>query len=916
MKKNLFIFFLFVSFTAYSTHNRSGQISYVRIAPFYSVVGGTNVPLYKYHITVTKYTNDGTNATNFNPIQDRCVDTVYFGDNQFGVAQRTNGGSPVCAGCVPCLCANCGTLIVNDLDGYKVKKNIYEIDHIFPAAGTYTIRSSDPDRNEGVHNMYQSGLQAFYIESVLVINNFTGSNSSPVFNVDPIDKACLYKLFTHNPGAYDAEHDSLSFRMSTPRGADGQTVLNYSNPETQAGGTFNIHPTTGILTWNAPTIQAEYNIAFIVEEWRRNTSGNYLLIGSVLRDMQIVARACPTNDPPLVLVPIDTCVEAGTLVKKNIVVSDPNSGNTVTLSGYGGAFSAPQPVASLVNTVATVNSTSGNKFVAEFSWQTSCEHVSNQYYQTTFKAEDNVFSQKLAYYTVYKIRVVPPSVKNVSATPQGSSIKINWDLSSCNPASNPLIAYKVYRKEGCEPFIPDPCQTSIPLSSGFKLIGRTTSTISSFNDNNGGTGLVVGQDYSYLVTAVYKDSSASYGSNFVCAKLKRDVPILLNVNVLSTSTTAGSVRVRWERPLTTPGNLDTEKFPGPYTLKLYYKDITGYALIYTTTHNTISELETSFDHININTVVNSNEYFIEFISGTLTVGSSQKATSVFLSLVPSDRRIDLSWTSKTPWKNYSYKIFKKDLVTGTFNAVANTTLTSYSDLSGINGTNYCYYVQSEGQYSDIAIERPLFNSSQEACATAIDLTPPVTPTLSIEADCPKGQVQVNWNDIRSVAGSDDVQKYVLYYKPTIDANYEEIISVLSNEPRSFNKDDDNPFSGCYAIKAVDINGNQSALSQDFCIDNCPEFELPNIFSPNNDGANDFFKAIKVRQIKEIDLSIVDRWGNPVYHTKNPSFQWDGISQASNKAVSEGTFFYVCNVFEPRVNGITKRVLKGFVQVVR
>lgn len=118
------------------------------------------------------------------------------------------------------------------------------------------------------------------------------------------------------------------------------------------------------------------------------------------------------------------------------------------------------------------------------------------------------------------------------------------------------------------------------------------------------------------------------------------------------------------------------------------------------------------------------------------------------------------------------------------------------------------------------------------------------------------------------------------------------------------------------MRTLDTNNNMSALAPDYCIDNCPEFELPNIFSPNNDDANDFFKAIKVKQIKEIDLAVVDRWGHVVYKTTDPYFKWNGVSSASNVAVSEGTFFFVCDVYESRLVGIVKRTIKGTVQVVR
>ena len=106
------------------------------------------------------------------------------------------------------------------------------------------------------------------------------------------------------------------------------------------------------------------------------------------------------------------------------------------------------------------------------------------------------------------------------------------------------------------------------------------------------------------------------------------------------------------------------------------------------------------------------------------------------------------------------------------------------------------------------------------------------------------------------------------------------------------------------------------MSPDFCVDNCPIFELPNVFTPNQDGINDFFKAVRVRQIKSIDISVYDRWGNLIYKSKDPYFKWDGVSIISKQPVSEGALFYVCDVFEPRLKGIIKRTLKGTVEVVR
>ena len=514
--------------------------------------------------------------------------------------------------------------------------------------------------------------------------------------------------------------------------------------------------------------------------------------------------------------------------------------------------------------------------------------------------------------------MVPPSIKDVTATPLGSNMKISWTASTCSPKTNPLVAYKIYRKQDCVPFVADACQTGVPLSSGFLLIGSTLPSITEFTDSNNGDGLVVGQDYSYMVVAAYQDETETFGSTQICAKLKRDVPVLLNVDVDSTSQT-GAVFVKWAPPLTTPGNLDLTVFTGPYQYLLKHRsgNSGAYTTVKTFTNTVLALLETEYLHENINTEIEAQEYTVEFISGTTTIGSSQRAQSVFLTTKGSDRKILLKWAANTPWKNYLYTIMRKDSNSTSFTVAGTTTLTTFIDDSNIiNGSSYCYYIISDGKYSDAGIPSPLINKSQISCAKAVDTIPPVTPTISIDADCPLGTVVVKWSDVSGIPGSDDVDTYTLYYKSLANGTYAKIAEVLKNESLFFQQDNLNSFSGCYAVKATDIHGNEGQLSVDFCIDNCPEFELPNVFSPNGDGVNDFFKAIKVRQIKEIELSVVDRWGNLVYTSTDPYFQWNGVSTVSKAAVSEGTFFYVCHVYEPRLKGIVKRTLKGTVQAVR
>jgi gliding motility-associated-like protein len=77
-------------------------------------------------------------------------------------------------------------------------------------------------------------------------------------------------------------------------------------------------------------------------------------------------------------------------------------------------------------------------------------------------------------------------------------------------------------------------------------------------------------------------------------------------------------------------------------------------------------------------------------------------------------------------------------------------------------------------------------------------------------------------------------------------------------------------------------------------------QIPNVFTPNNDGMNDTF-TIKVEGVKELSVAIFNRWGNLMKEYRStlnlsPTIinLWDGRS-ATGEAVPEGVYFYVINV---------------------
>ena len=62
------------------------------------------------------------------------------------------------------------------------------------------------------------------------------------------------------------------------------------------------------------------------------------------------------------------------------------------------------------------------------------------------------------------------------------------------------------------------------------------------------------------------------------------------------------------------------------------------------------------------------------------------------------------------------------------------------------------------------------------------------------------------------------------------------------------------------------------------------------------------------------MRIFNRWGLQVFETENPDIYWDGKITGSDKLVTSGVYYYICDVYEYRLSGLTGYTLKGFIYV--
>ena len=524
-------------------------------------------------------------------------------------------------------------------------------------------------------------------------------------------------------------------------------------------------------------------------------------------------------------------------------------------------------------------------------------------------------SDKLPAEKETNITVIAPEPENLSAAISQNNVSLKWNKPSCANGDG----YYIYRKIGASGYIPTNCDTGIPSWTNYKLIAVLNDiNDTTFIDNNNGLGLPHGNQYCYIITSWFNNGAVSRASNEACVIFPDDVPVITNVSVITTNNSNGKMFVAWSRP----DDLDEITYPGPYKYDIYRANgIDG---------NDFSLIESNFglnDTLFLDSLIDTKNkayrYKIDLLyaSGTtdyVKYASSFPASSVYLSHVPNDKKILLNWDYNVPWQNDSTLVFRLNDTTNNFDFIGVSHSQSYLDADLINGKTYCYKVETVGAYSQPNFVFPIRNMSQEICAEPVDLEPPCEVALTVATNCDDVSNTLVWTNPEHFCDCDDVSKYLIYYSTKKDAEFILIATVPNKNDTTFKHNPESSIAGCYAVVAVDTNGNRSEFSNIVCvdIDQCDLYRLPNVFTPNNDQHNDVFKPFPYDFVEKINIKIFDRWGIMVFTTENPDIMWDGKNQYTNLDCSEGVYYYICEVYEMRLSGIRKRIITGTVNLYR
>lgn len=356
----LILAFIQISTEAYASHAQGGDLTYtclggnqyrLRLA-FYRDCSGSAAPG-NVSIDISSATCNQTMAVTLYPIPGTGQDVT-----------------PIC----PQL-----TTVCNGGSNPGVQEWIYEGTVTLPQACTdWTFSFTLCCRNAAINTIVNPGGQNIYIESHL--NNVAAPcNSSPTFSNIPVPFICAGQSYCFNHGAVDPDGDSLAYSLVTPGTGPG-TYVTYNSPYSASqpllsNPAVSFNPVTGDICMN-PTQVVVTVMAVRVEEWR-----NGVLIGSVVRDIQLHTISCTNNLPYITginntnVYSLTSC--AGASINFYINSYDVDAGQNIIMT-WNGAIAG-----------ASFTTTAGPLPTGTFSWTPGPNAISNTPYCFTVTVSDD-----------------------------------------------------------------------------------------------------------------------------------------------------------------------------------------------------------------------------------------------------------------------------------------------------------------------------------------------------------------------------------------------------------------------------------------------------------------------------------------------------------------------------------------------
>jgi gliding motility-associated-like protein len=170
--------------------------------------------------------------------------------------------------------------------------------------------------------------------------------------------------------------------------------------------------------------------------------------------------------------------------------------------------------------------------------------------------------------------------------------------------------------------------------------------------------------------------------------------------------------------------------------------------------------------------------------------------------------------------------------------------------------------------------------------------PKITITKSNDIDCSNRQAQLNANG---------------------GINYTWLLNTYIDNTKIANPTVNPPEDTWYAVDVIAENGciSKDSILVKSTLGNMGLY-VATAFTPNGDGLNDCFGVKYWGQPATFDFMIYDKWGMPVYHSKNVNECWDG----TYKGKKQGSGTYVYMITATSACGQDKVFRKGTIVLIR
>jgi gliding motility-associated-like protein len=120
----------------------------------------------------------------------------------------------------------------------------------------------------------------------------------------------------------------------------------------------------------------------------------------------------------------------------------------------------------------------------------------------------------------------------------------------------------------------------------------------------------------------------------------------------------------------------------------------------------------------------------------------------------------------------------------------------------------------------------------------------------------------------------------------------------------------------YSVEAILVIENElgckDTAKQNLTIVNNCYIDLPNAFTPNWDGRNDYFYPLNAYQATNLLFNVYNRYGQLVFNTTNWNVRWDGT--INGKTADPGTYVWFLRYEDPKLKRTVER--KGTVLLIR